>query len=253
MKLTENIMIEDIFLPDDFEWGELSKESADFISSEIYYHKIYDFWQKVQPNDIVVDIGSSVGPFANLALQRNAQKVYCIEPSLNLLKTNYKNNFKYVVDKVENPLYVINKAISDKNYDTLIESNFINVYGNSKLCSQITFSKLIEKYKIDKINFLKIDCEGGEYSILTDENYQYLSKNVDFISCEVHGNNCMEYGNYNFVLMRDTFLKKFPRKNIKIMCYVDEVNTDVTDWIFTNQGVDHILNDTEVMLYIKNN
>jgi hypothetical protein len=52
----------------------------------------------------------------------------------------------------------------------------------SNLYSTTTFEKIVKEYNISKIDFLKFDCEGGEYSIFTKENYEFIPTTSDFNS-----------------------------------------------------------------------
>lgn len=244
------------YFDENFEWGSLSQEDIKFIISEYCGANTYELWGGVKEGDIVVDIGSSVGPFCYSALSKGAKKVYCIEPSKELIKTNIINNSKFILNKKESPVVYINKAVdyktSDETKESLKNNNTI-VFGNNKKFETISFKDIIERYNIKKINFLKIDCEGGEYSIFTEENFDYLINNVDFISCEMHGR-CFPnlLGIEYFKKFRDTFLSKIPRKSYKITCNVDGLLSDVTDWFITDSGCVHILSNTEIMVYIKN-
>jgi FkbM family methyltransferase len=47
----------------------------------------------------------------------------------------------------------------------------------SEACS-ITFKTFIDLYNIEKIDFLKIDCEGGEYDVFNLENFEWVKNNV---------------------------------------------------------------------------
>ena len=49
-----------------------------------------------------------------------------------------------------------------------------------------SFMEFILTNQIHKIDFLKIDCEGGEYDIFTEENAYYIKNNVDKIVVEYH-------------------------------------------------------------------
>ena len=235
----------------DFDWGELDEGRKNFIHNEIYVDKVYDYWRTVYENDVVVDIGSSVGPFSYKALCQGAQKVFVVEPSSNLIKTNLKNNSKFIIDRKDSPVVFVNRAVTDTTTDTLdlnVE-NKVDIYGSDKTFKSITFLDLRKKYDIEKINFLKIDCEGGEYDIFTEENCDFLKSNVDFIACEVHAR-FVDNGIEKFKTLLN-ILKQFPRETYKFMCNVDYVYSDVTDWISTDNGMNHILSQTEVMLYIK--
>lgn len=225
--------------------GEFDPTSWNFVLDEIFNQKIYDYWVSVKENDVVVDVGSSVGPFAYTALSKKCKKIYCVEPSLNQLHTSLKNLSQFFIDNETNPIVFVNKAISDP-----ISSNEVRLSGFDENFSTISFKEFVEKYQIERINFLKIDCEGGEYNIFTSENANYLYRNVDFISCELHGR--VENGYQKFKVFKEVFLDKIPRENYKIMCFVDGIFSDVTDWVLTEQGFNHILALTEAMLYVNN-
>lgn len=243
--------------PEDFDWG--SFEGREYVIDEYSNLNSYEMWRSVKKNDIVVDIGASVGPFAFNALSAKAKKVYCVEPSSEFCELIKKNNSKFTMGKSKSPLVVVNKAISDITSDQeqlSYKNNDVHIFGKDKKFTTITFEDFLNEYKIEKINFLKIDCEGGEYSILNEKYLYFLRNNVDFISCEVHSyfveNGNREKGIEKFIHLRDTFLSKIPRNCYKICCIIDCKHMDVTDWALTDQGAVHMLSATELMLYIKN-
>ena len=63
------------------------------------------------------------------------------------------------------------KGISDSNYTVKNDKLFNSIKGMQNEMESITFKKFIDLYGIHKIDFLKTDCEGGEYDIFTDENF----------------------------------------------------------------------------------
>jgi len=83
----------------------------------------------------------------------------------------------------------------------------------------IRFKTFINLYGIDKIDFLKTDCEGCEYDIINDENIEYLLENVRVIVGEWH----LETPEKKelFRQFRDIYLPKF--KNF---------------WVYSFDGVD---------------
>jgi FkbM family methyltransferase len=42
----------------------------------------------------------------------------------------------------------------------------------------LTFEQFIKENNLKYINFLKTDCEGGEYSIFTKENLEYITNYI---------------------------------------------------------------------------
>ena len=126
-------------------------------------------------NDIVLDVGASVGPFTYSILHKKPKQVYCFEPSEREFKTLVKNVLGH-------PVIPIPKGIS--NVNSIVKSNML--FGGEDEMETLTFSRFINLYNIDKIDFIKTDCEGGEYDIFTQENLEYLKSNVKKVVGEWH-------------------------------------------------------------------
>lgn len=162
---------------------------------EVYIRQDY---KGIKKNDIVLDIGSNIGFFSAYALNKGASKVYSVEAvpqTFELLKRNLKN---------EKDIIFINKAISDKccskkikitngssvaslNYSDNDNFNGHEVNSLSYLdVDCVDINSLVKTYNIDKIDFLKIDCEGSELEIFKTISEDYLKNNIDRIYCEVH-------------------------------------------------------------------
>ena len=180
--------------------GEYHKDS---IIQEIFVDKCYERVFEVEENDIVLDIGSSVGPFTYSILNKKPKHVFCFEPSESEFKTLVKNTIGY-------PVTQINKGISNVNSVVMND----HLFGGEDQMESITFSKFIDLYGIDKIDFLKTDCEGGEFDIFTLENLDWIKKNVKKIVGEWHiqlqGHNNIE----KFRQFRDVYLKEFPNHQV---------------------------------------
>ena len=232
-------------LSETFDWSELTYEDIITIDREIIHEQVYRFWRDVKENDIVVDIGASVGPFVCSILPNKPRKVYCVEPSKTLLKSLAKNCVEYLMDYTDNPLVYTNHAIIDESIDE------VNIFGHSRDFTGITFNEFIKNYNLQKVNFLKIDCEGGEYNVFKDENMDFLLHNVEFIAMETHLNysGCRE----KFKNFRDKYLVQFD--NFKVMsCTRQNISwgesLDIKDRIFDNEFIDNYT--CEFMIYIYN-
>lgn len=162
------------------------------IYNEIMERKSYEIFFDIQQDSIVMDAGAMIGLFTLTALDK-AKKIYVIEPdptNFNDLKNNIKNYDKCIF---------INEAIGFDNSLSLMSkyngSGNIFEYNKSEQDRNIVltrkFRDIIENYKIDKIDFLKCDCEGGEYSIFVPENGDLFSK-INFISGELHNETVSE-------------------------------------------------------------
>ena len=231
--------------PENFNWSNLSYEDIVTIEREVVHEKVYRFWNDVKENDIVLDIGASVGAYAISILDQKPKKVYCVEPSENLLGVLSENCSKKTSSYSKNQLICINHGIVDDQNDQ------INIFGGENKFIPITFKNMIERYSIDNVNYMKVDCEGGEYSIFKDENMEFLKNKVDFIAMEMHLNysGCRE----KFKEFRYKYLTQF--ENYKVMsCTRQNISwgssIDLKDKIFDNSFIDNYT--CEFMIYIKN-
>lgn len=178
---------------DKFDWGPTSEWFKRESTTEIFINGDYEKVLQVESGDIVVDIGSSVGEFTYSILHKNPKHCYVVEP-LPIFFDTLKKNLQ------GHPVSFTNAAItSDK---------FCNITwdGHTEKTNTLTFKEFININRLFHIDFLKFDCEGGEYDIFSDENLDLLKK-VPKIVCEVHlGNNLLRE---KFRLFRDKILPHF--------------------------------------------
>ena len=220
---------------DNFDWGWMNtpegEHHKELITFETFETKMYEKFFEVEENDIVLDIGGSIGSFTYSILDKKPKHVYVIEPSELEFKTLVKNTVGY-------PVTPILKGLADTN--TYIEND--QVYGDETHMEGITFSKLIRLYNLDKIDFLKTDCEGGEYSIFNDENFEYIQNNVKKIVGEWHL--LTPELKDKFINFRDNYLTKFINYEVYS---IDGVNIK---WdLFNEHFMEYY---TEVIIYIYN-
>jgi len=167
------------------------------VFNEIWVYECYNpEGFKISPQDTVLDIGANYGNFTLYAsLKAIEGKVYAFEPFREVYKILEKNVSINRLDNVE----TINKAVSDKtgskdfflaNKDNVSHSFFIgNVADKKEEISKIkvktiSLKDFVKKEKIERINFLKMDCEGAEYDILFSSSQ--ILKVIDKISMETH-------------------------------------------------------------------
>lgn len=216
-----------------FIWDNTPEWFREIIEKEVFQDKIYERFFEVEENDIVLDIGASIGPFTYSILNKNPKHVICIEPSVSEFFTLVENTKYYNVT-------CINKSLSLNNI-TLNSS----VYGSEGIPLEtpgISFEKLIDLYNLNKIDFLKTDCEGGEYSIFTPENLIWIKQNVKKIVGEWHlGNPELKQ---KFREFRDIYLRIFPNHHIYS---VD--NVDIKWDLWNDHFIEHY---NEIIIYIDN-
>jgi len=199
---------------ENFDWGWMENEKRpsenimihkERIIDEIFTQKAYEKYFEVKKNDIVLDIGASIGPFTYSILGKNPKHVYCIEPSVFEHKTLEKN-------VSQDNVTIVKAAIS--SIDGKIETNQIfGVNGQKTEVDSIKFNTLISKNNIEKIDFLKTDCEGGEYDIFNIENLCWLKENLGVCSGEWHLST--PELKQKFRQFRDVFLRVFPKHEVQ--------------------------------------
>ncbi len=221
-----------------FNWGNQSEWYKETITSEIFEDRIYEKFFEVSEGDVVLDFGSSIGPFTYSILEKKPKHVFCIEPCEDSIPTLVKNT-------IGHPVTYIVKGLSSSNGVEKSNTIFNSVGQNQTEMDTITFRKLLDLYGIDKIDFLKTDCEGGEYHIFNDENFEFIKNNVKKIVGEWHLNPKYDKEVKNkFRRFRDLYLKKFTNYNVFSVDGVD------IKWDLWN---DHFIEYySEVIIYIDN-
>lgn len=214
---------------DNFKWGPISQSSVNQLISEIFINREYERFFEVEENDIVVDIGSCVGEFTYSILHKKPKHCYVVEPmneSFNTLKENLQGH----------PVSFSKIAISSDRGVSMVLFD-----GNKEVAKTLTFNEYIERENLYKIDFLKIDCEGGEYDVFSIENVPYLKK-VKKIVTEFHLHEIVD--KIKFRDFRDNILNNFP--NYHVMS-VDGV--DIKWDLFNEHFIEYY---SQIFIYIDN-
>ena len=221
----------------EFDWGwmDTDRELAEFhkgaITEEIFNNNIYEKFFEVEKGDVVLDVGASIGPFTYSILHKKPKHVFCVEPSESEFTTLIKNT-------IGNPVSHINKGLSDTN--GIVESD--QLFGGESYMESMTFDKLVKLYGLNKIDFLKTDCEGGEYEIFKQENIPFIKENIKKIAGEWHLRS--QKDKVRFRYFRDNILPQFENYEVHSVDGVD------IKWDLWNE---HFIEYyQEVILYIRN-
>jgi autotransporter strand-loop-strand O-heptosyltransferase len=214
----------------DFDWGKKTDWYVEQAKKEIFENNTYERFFEVEEGDVVVDLGASLGPFTYSVLPKNPKQCYVVEPlsaQIETLKINVgRDNVK-----------IIQGAITDKkkiviSWDKITES-----------VPTFSFREFLDEQGIDKIDFLKCDCEGGEYDVFQQSNIEFL-KTIPKIVTEFHMKNDGNYHEAKFRWFRDNILPQFDK--IEVFS-VDGVNIK---WDLWNEHFIQYYN--EVIVYIDN-
>lgn len=150
---------------------------------------------KIKADSVVIDIGANIGVFSLYAALSGAKRVYAFEPSKEAFEILCKN---IKLNNLSDVIIPINKAVSNVD-DFIIQfpysSSPYNSIGscdnntNLNYCEipTITINTFIERNDaIDKIDLLKLDCEGAEFDILPSLN-EFVFEKIRAIRMECHG------------------------------------------------------------------
>lgn len=168
---------------------------SDFILKEIWEENIYNIDYNIKNNDVVFDIGANQGIFSIYAASKGAI-VHSCEPvpsNYKILVQNIDNNSMF--DRI-NP---INFAISSIEEDVILQlpnakeicptgMGSISQESINHLKENINFNTIdisvktkklgdwISSSKVNKIDLMKIDCEGAEVDILKSISFNDAQK-----------------------------------------------------------------------------
>ena len=171
------------------------------ILHEIYMKGVYALL-KGRTNLTILDFGANCGLTAQYF--KEFGKVYSVEPcpdQFEALKLNKEYNGW-------NNVEIFNVALSDRNGEATFHINRTNMtagsldndfhtilsmpgghkYENVQVPT-ITIDKFVEDNKIDKIDFMKMDIEGQEDSVMESEGFKTVVPKIQVCTIEFHNHN----------------------------------------------------------------
>ena len=195
------------------------------ILEDIFVNRAYADYFPFYENATIVDIGAHYGYFSIFA-SKNTDKasiIYALEPS----ETNFGNLKENLSDNEVKNVKPFQIAIgrskgtealyegSSENYSLIKNYPLLKKGQNKALVKTLDLGSFISENEIDSIDFLKLDCEGAEYSILLNAPSDVLNK-IMVISMEFHdlkdreftGNKLVEkLKENNFNIVKYTYCK----------------------------------------------
>lgn len=164
---------------------------------EIFFEECYtrDLPKAVLKGRItVVDVGANAGYFSLYILSKlPGSRVIAFEPMENnfaLLRRNREMNPTEDLTVVNKAVYGAARKITLRynagDSFTTAGSVFENKLGKDEVeVEAITLAEVFEGYGLEKVDLLKLDCEGSEYSILYDSPKELFSR-INCITLESH-------------------------------------------------------------------
>ncbi len=157
------------------------------VFNEVFLQGGYNIEYNKNPK-VVIDGGANIGLFSiKLKNDFPDAQIICVEPDPDNFQTLKKNLSSYPNTFFENS-GIWNKSTKLKVYDKhnmgkwamIVEEDLEN--GN---IDAVSIGSLFEKYDIQKLDILKLDVEGSEKQIFSD-NYQEWLPKVKMILIELH-------------------------------------------------------------------
>jgi len=180
---------------------------AHYVMKEIFRNQSYmrpGF--DLRPTDTVVDIGGNIGMFALWAAPQVA-RVISIEPTRNIeclehsLALNGIKNVQIVPCAVSSQPGTLELLEYPGFNGVTHASNFTPAKWGQRLinwlwpkeqesplrvtCQCQTLDEILEQQQVDRVDFLKVDCEGGEYDLFDSVEESTLAR-IHRIALEYH-------------------------------------------------------------------
>jgi FkbM family methyltransferase len=134
---------------------------------------------------VIVDIGAHIGTFTALAAKYfPSAEIYSFEP----LRHHYELLVKNSPKRRGRPhnLAVLGFYGSEEGHDIYPGNEFERAYRARQLSNAISVQQLFRKYRLPRIDLLKIDCEQSEVNIFREMDAIDRLKDIDVISGEWH-------------------------------------------------------------------
>lgn len=173
------------------------------VFNEIFLKNVYNKRFEINKGDIIIDVGASIGWYTCKVSKTvgDKGKIIAIEPN--------PKNYHYLLKNIElnnlNNIIPLNLAVFSskrelrlisKGYGSFLESSQdLKKNRNIIKINADTLDHLLSKFKIEKINIIKMDVEGSEIEVIRGakkilEDFQMLKliiaayhKNKDGIEC----------------------------------------------------------------------
>lgn len=168
---------------------DFDKDFIGHIMAECYVSKVYD--QFLTKDITILEVGGNVGA-VTLYLSRFAKSLYVMEPAHQHLEILCQTvNF----NKLDN-VTIIPNALDANDGDKPFYYNNMNTtmfslkstlpVNRTEMISCLSISSVLEQYKIEEIDFMKLDVEGSEIDILSSESFLKESGKIKSLLVEYH-------------------------------------------------------------------
>lgn len=161
---------------------------------EIFIKRTYADYFPFYTQATVLDIGAHKGYFSLFANQHllPGSTIIALEPdaeNLDALYQNLADNGANQVQVLEGAIHTSDETIqlfcSASTNHTLFPDPHLATQMQKREVQGIQLFTLMKKYNLEKVDFLKLDCEGAEYEVLFHLPEAVFDK-IEVISMEFH-------------------------------------------------------------------
>jgi FkbM family methyltransferase len=172
--------------------NQIIPEFKESFFEEVYLKKLPSQLYSV-PKPVIIDIGANVGFFSLLAwLKFPNARILAFEP----IQRNFKLLQRNISGAPEAAIQAHHAAVSDAVGEIVLRFNdqaittsaslLHNHSGNvEESVTSTNLAAILEQHQLDKIDLLKLDCEGAEYGILYESPAELFDR-VHCIAMETH-------------------------------------------------------------------
>ncbi len=165
--------------------GTMDEDVVSEMDRDVYHVADY-----VRNGDLVIDVGANIGAFAHQVKQIcPGARVLCLEPmpsNFEALRANIENiataeQVALVGERKRVTIYDFGPDASACHsiYDLgIAEAVPVEVQGE-------TLQGLLDRHGLERVRFLKLDCQGAEFEIIPATSHDVLAR-IDYIAMEIH-------------------------------------------------------------------
>jgi len=177
---------------------KLRNRTTDFmVLREICDERVYlRHGLRIGKQDVVVDIGAHIGLFSLVAARLAREgRVFSAEPhpgNFELLEENLSLNgcthvaaHRVAISDSSGEVELHIRSLATKTASHTLLTFAPDVPQESVRARALTLSEFLERCGVERVHFLKLDCEGAETGILAGAPHA-LFKRIDTVAMELH-------------------------------------------------------------------